>query len=609
MSKIQNLDKNTACLIARYEYVSVWDCVIALVKNSIQSEATNIAIRVDLTNKNIRIQVIDDGQGMSFDDMNIVGKQAWTSNENNRGQSLANIRRVSELIVLSSRNKNGETFTVCFDKGRRNNVERDAQNRKSCGTTITVSGFLWNLRVRRKMVREAPTLACIKRGLLCLAFLHPSVKFSLRNDTNKIRELLLNTHRGVTAAEVFQKTFADKLNLKNTMQEIVWNDLEDGKVNISGFISCESFHNCSLQFICVNGSPLQNFDCLKIINNAVRKHLMSTSSAETVTNHPIFVLFINSPYNENLKKMLDSCFNKSPRNRAKSSSFNSISAASECIDDGIFPLGSTCALTDSVKNEAFKHSIFTPCKSSGRISRPIYTEVTRKSENVELNINCVHEGWSNPNFKFDCRDIVKFPMANTQLSEKNVKLTKYEIENATVLGQVDKKYLVSSCISSSFLLLWDQHAVHERINLEFLLKDWNCAHQITTPFRVTLPSAEDVAVLISVSHQISKYGVNFTQTKDQSTVIVTQVPRALKDQIGEIQIDVCAKIFLEIISLVELGSYPLIPKAVHHLLATRACRGSIMFGHELSKNTCSQMLRKAIKIDVVKPFIFSNLNV
>ena len=41
-----------------------------------------------------------------------------------------------------------------------------------------------NSQVRRNLVREAPAVSTIKRGLLSYALLHPAIKFSLRNDTN-----------------------------------------------------------------------------------------------------------------------------------------------------------------------------------------------------------------------------------------------------------------------------------------------------------------------------------------------------------------------------------------------------------------------------------------
>ena len=60
---VKRLDANTVCLLNRDKVLSPWDCVKELVRNSIQSQAANIAVRVDLDLNGLRIQVVDDGLG------------------------------------------------------------------------------------------------------------------------------------------------------------------------------------------------------------------------------------------------------------------------------------------------------------------------------------------------------------------------------------------------------------------------------------------------------------------------------------------------------------------------------------------------------------------
>ena len=211
---------NFKCL---YKNVTPWDCVRELVKNSVQAEASNIAVRVDLHKSNLRIQVIDDGVGIKPEDMSVIAKQSWSSKESGSGNSLANLRRVSKMLTVSSKTIAGQTITVKFDEGKRKTTTNPEKTRKCHGSTVTVDGFLWNLRIRRKLVREVSSLSQIKRGLLCLSFLNPSVKYSLRNDTNGARDLVLNsTDRGNCAAEVFLKTLVGSVGLNLTPREISW---------------------------------------------------------------------------------------------------------------------------------------------------------------------------------------------------------------------------------------------------------------------------------------------------------------------------------------------------------------------------------------------------
>ena len=62
---VKRLDANTVCLLNRDKVLSPWDCVKELVRNSIQSQAANIAVRVDLDLNDLRIQVLDDGLGVN----------------------------------------------------------------------------------------------------------------------------------------------------------------------------------------------------------------------------------------------------------------------------------------------------------------------------------------------------------------------------------------------------------------------------------------------------------------------------------------------------------------------------------------------------------------
>ena len=62
---VKRLDANTVCLLNKHKILSPWDCVKELVRNSLQSQAANIAVRVDLDLNNIRLQVLDDGLGVN----------------------------------------------------------------------------------------------------------------------------------------------------------------------------------------------------------------------------------------------------------------------------------------------------------------------------------------------------------------------------------------------------------------------------------------------------------------------------------------------------------------------------------------------------------------
>ena len=90
----------------------------------------------------------------------VGGKQLWTSKKEGRWQALASVRRVTRLVSMSSRTERGTEEGI---------------NKTSSGTTVTVSGFLWNLEARRNMVKEVADLVEMNTGLLATALVDPMV--------------------------------------------------------------------------------------------------------------------------------------------------------------------------------------------------------------------------------------------------------------------------------------------------------------------------------------------------------------------------------------------------------------------------------------------------
>jgi DNA mismatch repair ATPase MutL len=100
-----------------------------------------------------------------------------------RGQALPSMRRVAKLINISSKAQGERTWKTEFVRGRRGGVDIEEIDRLSSGTTVTMSGFLWNQEVRRKIVKEVAYVKEVRNGMLAIALIYPMEKFSLRNDT------------------------------------------------------------------------------------------------------------------------------------------------------------------------------------------------------------------------------------------------------------------------------------------------------------------------------------------------------------------------------------------------------------------------------------------
>ena len=46
---------------------------------------------------------MDDGRGMTKDDLLVAGRQFWSSKRERRGQALASLRKVAKLVNITSK--------------------------------------------------------------------------------------------------------------------------------------------------------------------------------------------------------------------------------------------------------------------------------------------------------------------------------------------------------------------------------------------------------------------------------------------------------------------------------------------------------------------------
>ena len=583
---VKTLDHQTACKLNYYKVNSLEESIRALIKNSLEASAKNIAVRIDLNVDNVRFQVIDDGNGIYSEDLNVIGKNHWSNKKQKtgKGQTLAILRRTCKFLTVASRNQD-DTFTVTFEKGVRIEKKLEHQTRKCKGTTVTISGMMWNLKIRRKSIRVAIAIVKLKRIIQSFAFLHPDVKFSLRNDSHECKDILITTERGYSTKDRVIEIFGKGTNMNLDSHEINWQG--DNNCNITGIIFKQSHHNDTLQFMCLNSQPVFQRDILKYANSRILKYLRNILSVPVDNHHAMFVLFLTMPDELLFNTVIENCFivtNNDLQEENEKDEGSSLEGfdklSSNPFGDGVHKLGYI---------HSNQYPANTPCKPFGRISlrASISNQCYRNPEQAGLT------NWQNPQFKY-FKEINQFPLITKVKEGENVKLSRSLFEHL-IVGQVDKKYILS--IFGDTVLLFDQHAVHERINLEYLTKDWNTKHHLLTPITVKLATFDmALSQFYEVSRVFSKWGLEFAfaSTEEPSTLIVESVPRAFKQAQTEVMVDLCTELFTEILNLSLMGeaaSYPTIPKCVHNFLATKACRGSIMFGQHLTLDTCQQLMR------------------
>ncbi|XP_038221295.1 protein PFF0380w-like [Zerene cesonia] len=178
------------------------------------------------------------------------------------------------------------------------------------------------------------------------------------------------------------------------------------------------------------------------------------------------------------------------------------------------------------------------------------------------------------------------------------------LKHAKVLGQVDCKFIAtithgkitSSNTYSDFLVLFDQHAVHERIRLEKNLLDYfdGITWKSVTIEGISLKLTKDDAVFLhNYKDKLSAFGLHWTVT--DSIITLYGIPQAIFGKIGR-QVDVVLKatknLLAELMDALKYlkGNLPLYPQTIMNLVFSEACRYAIMFGDKLSKRSCVELL-------------------
>ncbi|XP_066550890.1 DNA mismatch repair protein Mlh3 isoform X2 [Amia ocellicauda] len=254
---------------------SLTQCVEELLLNSIDAGATCVAVRVDI--ETCKVQVIDNGSGIDRENMERVGNRYFTSKCGSledldnlrfhgfRGEAIASIAGLATLVEISSRtHQSVQTFVKVFKDGKGLDVYEADLARPAAGTTVVICNFFHNLPVRRK--RLDPVLECerIRQRIEGISLMHPSVSFSLRNDTTGTMVVQLSKTRNT----YFRFTQIYGLGKAQKLGEIT---CSHNQFEMSGFIGREGHYNSSMQFLFVNKRLLLKTRIHKLLHFLLKK--------------------------------------------------------------------------------------------------------------------------------------------------------------------------------------------------------------------------------------------------------------------------------------------------------------------------------------------------
>ncbi|XP_038147400.1 DNA mismatch repair protein Mlh3 isoform X1 [Cyprinodon tularosa] len=254
---------------------SLQQCVEELVLNSIDAGATCVGVRVDMDA--FKVQVIDNGSGMTAEDMERVGIRYHTSKcsrvedlENLtcygfRGEALASIISLAMLVEISSRTKMSvKTHVKLFKDGQSMGVCEADTARPSAGTTVIICNFFHNMPVRRKRMDVVMEGERIRQRVEAVSLMHPSVSFTLKNDLTGVMMVQLPKARDTyhRFVQIHSLARAEKLgDISHTHKQF----------EVSGYLGKEGHYNNSLQYLYVNERLLLKTRIHKLLNCLLRR--------------------------------------------------------------------------------------------------------------------------------------------------------------------------------------------------------------------------------------------------------------------------------------------------------------------------------------------------
>jgi len=201
MGNVRLLSETVSNQIAAGEVVERPASVVKeLVENALDAGATRISVEIQAGGRSL-IRVTDNGTGMNRDDALLCLERHATSKIQSaedlssidtmgfRGEAIPSIASVGRMVLttLSRDNESGEATRIVIHGGKIRQVESAGHG---AGTTVEIRSLFYNLPARRKFLRTPETeRSHIQHFLTLVALAHPIVGFVFTQDQRRVWEL------------------------------------------------------------------------------------------------------------------------------------------------------------------------------------------------------------------------------------------------------------------------------------------------------------------------------------------------------------------------------------------------------------------------------------
>jgi len=602
-----------------------------LVENAIDAGAGSIEVEYDQGGRHVR--VTDDGYGIKSSQLILALARHATSKIDQsadlyrlssfgfRGEALASIAAVSRLSLQSRPRESDTAYQVACEFGRLTPAEPIGGN---FGTTILVEELFSNIPARLKFLKsESGENAQIKNTLKALALANHGVEFRIRSKGRldhvwkKTDSLIERSKQILEASKLFsgqsefdgyraevafasphevtgnsrqiwifvQGRWVQDRSLQAAVLEAYRGLLMHGEypivvvrlevppdeidVNIHPTKSQVKFRNSQAAFRAVH-RVLR--DALEKAPWLVRDHAVSVSAAVSAfatrseaESRKMTVAELTRPYSASPKAVRESISElKNESSRGENPPFSP-------SDDSDHKLDSFDAAVPGLKNS--------PVNSLGRFEAEEFNTILFKEKSDVHQFDAQRSGAERSNAPES-----DTPESGLLSAKSELGWTGGAWSRLQVLGQANLTYILAQ--DGDRLVLVDQHAAHERVAYERLMRAWLGGKVDVQPLLIPIAidlEPDGAEALLACASDLLRLGVELDQTGPQQMAICA-MPAAIKERglVRALQ-DLARE------STERGGSFAL-ERKISDLCATMACHSVVRAGQSLSHDQMRSLL-------------------
>lgn len=617
MAKIQLLDQKTIDNIAAGEVIERPASVVKeLVENAVDAKANAVTVEIKDGGMTL-IRVTDNGIGIPKDQVKTAFLRHATSKIRSvedllsvsslgfRGEALSSISAVAQVELVT---KTAESFSGVSYKIYGGEEEAFDDIGAPDGTTFLVKNLFYNTPARRKFLKSATTEAgYVEQMMVHIALSHPEISFKfIHNNKNKI----------YTSGNGKVKDIIYHIYGRDVAGALIPLEAQNEDVKVTGFVAKPyvSRGNRNYESYFINGRYIKSSIIYKAIEEGYRTFTMKhrypfvcldfkiAQELLDVNVHPtkmeirfrngreIYELVVDAVRAALLQKdLVQDVLRETPKKKelpkakeVKKPEPFEVNRRKEEVQK-VDQQGQGVQQQVEKQRQAVQQQIEKPSHPVKKT--PTASEAsknTKKPTYAGLNYNTQKKEF--PQYKTD-------ELSSNQMTLREDPVFSVQARpDRKILGQLFKTYWLIEYEDQLFIM--DQHAAHEKVNYEKLMKNFKekeiYSQRLEPPMVVTVSMTEAEAL---TRYKDAFAGLGFTiESFGGNEYCIREVPANLYG-IGE------RDLFMELLDAVSQENGTLDTEVIASKIATMACKMSIKGNQRVSLMEVEHLLDELMKLE------------